>query len=56
MSPIRAGQYVRVFDDSTRCIEEGIVRRVSPDGRIVYVQVEGDEDWLRYSPDEVDAS
>jgi hypothetical protein len=32
-----------------------IVREVSSDGRIVYVQFSDDADWFRYSPDEVRA-
>lgn len=33
----------------------GVVRNVSADGRIVYVELEGESELLRFSPDELSA-
>lgn len=46
-----AGTYVVAPDAGTWT--RGIVRRVSPDARILYVELEGDSSLWRYSPDEV---
>ena len=48
---ITIGTYVQAYDCGAW--EEGIVRDISNDGRIVFVQIVGEEDLMRFSPDEI---
>lgn len=45
-------RYVEACDSGDHW-ERGIVRQVSADGRIIYVELEGEEGLWRYSPEEV---
>lgn len=45
------GRYVEARDSDTW--ERGIIRGESTDGRILYVELEGESDLFRFSPDEV---